>query len=86
MGPFEMMDLSGLDTFPHVTETLEALTVTPWSCPESVKQKIAEGKFGRKMCIRDRVKVSLCFYYTIVEFKLQYTAPTNLLLKTVQCK
>jgi 3-hydroxybutyryl-CoA dehydrogenase len=48
MGPFEMMDLSGLDTFPHVTETLEALSVTPWSCPESVKQKIAEGKFGRK--------------------------------------
>jgi 3-hydroxybutyryl-CoA dehydrogenase len=48
MGPFEMMDLSGLDTFPHVTETLEALKVTPWSCPESVKQKIAEGKFGRK--------------------------------------
>jgi 3-hydroxybutyryl-CoA dehydrogenase len=48
MGPFEMMDLSGLDTFPHVTETLEALSVTPWSCPESVKAKIAEGKFGRK--------------------------------------
>ena len=48
MGPFEMMDLSGLDTFPHVTETLEKLKVTTWECPESVKAKIAEGKFGRK--------------------------------------
>ena len=48
MGPFEMMDLSGLDTFPHVTETLEKLSVTTWACPESVKAKIAEGKFGRK--------------------------------------
>ncbi len=48
MGPFEMMDLSGLDTFPHVTETLEALPVTTWKCPESVQKKIAEGKFGRK--------------------------------------
>lgn len=48
MGPFEMMDLSGLDTFPHVTEILEKLPVTSWACPESVKAKIAEGKYGRK--------------------------------------
>ena len=48
MGPFEMMDMSGLDTFPHVTETLEALPVTTWKCPESVKKLVAEGKFGRK--------------------------------------
>ena len=48
MGPFEMMDLSGLDTFPHVTETLEALPVTTWKCPESVQKLVAEGKFGRK--------------------------------------
>ena len=33
MGPFEMMDLSGLDTFPHVTEILEKLPVTSWACP-----------------------------------------------------
>ena len=48
MGPFEMMDMSGLDTFPHVTETMEALPVTTWKCPESVKKLVAEGKFGRK--------------------------------------
>ena len=48
MGPFEMMDMSGLDTFPHVTETMEALPVTTWKCPESVKKLVAEGKYGRK--------------------------------------
>ena len=48
MGPFEMMDMSGLDTFPHVTETMESLPVTTWKCPESVKKLVAEGKFGRK--------------------------------------
>ena len=42
MGPFEMMDMSGLDTFPHVTETLEALPVTTWKCPESVQKLVAE--------------------------------------------
>ena len=48
MGPFEMMDMSGLDTFPHVTETLEALPVTGWGAPEAVKRLIAEGRYGRK--------------------------------------
>jgi 3-hydroxybutyryl-CoA dehydrogenase len=48
LGPFEMMDMSGLDTFPHVTETMESLPVTTWACPESVKKLVAEGKFGRK--------------------------------------
>ena len=48
MGPFEMMDMSGLDTFPHVTETLEALPVTTWKCPESVQKLVDAGKFGRK--------------------------------------
>ena len=48
MGPFEMMDMSGLDTFPHVTETLEALPVTTWKCPEAVEKLVADGKFGRK--------------------------------------
>lgn len=48
MGPFEMMDMSGLDTFPHVTETLEALPITTWKCPASVEKLVAEGKFGRK--------------------------------------
>ena len=49
LGPFEMMDLSGLDTFPYVTEALEKLPVTPWKCPNSVKKLIAEGKYGRKV-------------------------------------
>lgn len=48
MGPFEMMDLSGLDTFPHVTEILEGLPVTSWKCPDSVQKLIDEGKYGRK--------------------------------------
>jgi len=48
MGPFEMMDMSGLDTFPHVCETLQALPVTTWETPESAKKLVAEGKFGQK--------------------------------------
>ncbi|MDC7125514.1 MAG: 3-hydroxyacyl-CoA dehydrogenase family protein [Spirochaetales bacterium] len=48
LGPFEMMDLSGLDTFPHVCETMEALPVTDWSTPESIKKLVKDGKFGRK--------------------------------------
>lgn len=48
MGPFEMMDMSGIDTFPHVTETLEALPVTGWSAPQSILKLIAEGRYGRK--------------------------------------
>lgn len=48
LGPFEMMDMSGLDTFPHVCETLESLPVTTWSTPESVEKLVAEKRFGRK--------------------------------------
>ncbi len=48
MGPFEMMDMSGLDTFPHVCETLDSLAIRDWSTPESVKKLIADGKLGRK--------------------------------------
>lgn len=48
MGPFEMMDLSGLDTFPHVTEILEKLPVTSWSAPQSLLKLVEEGKYGRK--------------------------------------
>lgn len=48
LGPFEMMDMSGLDTFPHVTETLESLPVTGWECPASVKELISQGRYGRK--------------------------------------
>lgn len=48
LGPFEMMDLSGLDTFPHVVETLEGLPITEWKTPKTVTELISEGKFGRK--------------------------------------
>jgi 3-hydroxybutyryl-CoA dehydrogenase len=48
MGPFEMMDLSGLDTFPHVCQTLQRLPVTDWSTPNSVNKLIEERKYGRK--------------------------------------
>jgi len=48
LGPFEMMDMSGLDTFPHVCETLSALPVTDWSTPQAVKKLVEEGRYGRK--------------------------------------
>lgn len=48
LGPFEMMDLSGLDTFPHVTEILEKLPVTGWAAPKSLLRLVSEGKYGRK--------------------------------------
>lgn len=48
LGPFEMMDMSGLDTFPHVCDTLQSLPITDWSTPESMKKLLAEGKLGRK--------------------------------------
>ena len=48
LGPFEMMDMSGLDTFPHVCETLQSLPATDWSTPDSVKKLLADGRLGRK--------------------------------------
>ncbi len=48
LGPFEMMDLSGLDTFTHVCDSLEGLPVTDWSCPEVVTEMVKDGRFGRK--------------------------------------
>ena len=48
LGPFEMMDMSGIDTFPHVCEVLRALPVTDWSTPESVTKLLDEGRLGRK--------------------------------------
>jgi len=48
LGPFEMMDLSGLDTFPFVCDSLSGLPVTDWSTPDAVKELINAGKFGRK--------------------------------------
>ena len=48
LGPFEMMDMSGLDTFPHVCDSLSSLPVTDWSTPEPVKELLEAGRFGRK--------------------------------------
>ncbi|NLA85840.1 MAG: 3-hydroxyacyl-CoA dehydrogenase family protein [Clostridiales bacterium] len=48
MGPFELMDMSGIDTFPHVCGSLIDLPVTNWDCPEVIRSLIAEGKNGRK--------------------------------------
>lgn len=48
MGPFQMMDLSGIDTFPAVCESLSALDVTTWAAPKAVLDRVAEGKYGQK--------------------------------------
>lgn len=48
MGPFQLMDMSGIDTLPHVLETLQSLPVTTWDVPESVKALIAQGRYGNK--------------------------------------
>lgn len=48
MGPFELMDMSGLDTFIHVTETLKSLPITGWECPDSIIELINKGNTGRK--------------------------------------
>lgn len=48
MGPFRLMDMSGIDTLPHVLESLQSLPVTTWNVPESVKKLVAEGRYGNK--------------------------------------
>ena len=48
LGPFELIDLTGIDTFEHVAEKLEELPVTNWSCPESIKEKVEQNHLGRK--------------------------------------
>ena len=50
--PFQMMDMGGLDTFPHVCESLQTLNskgaAERFECPESMKALHAAGKFGKK--------------------------------------
>ena len=50
--PFQMMDMGGLDTFPHVCESLQTLDTKGaqerFECPQSMKELHAAGKFGRK--------------------------------------
>ncbi len=52
VAPFQMMDMGGLDTFPHVCESLQTLdskgAAERFECPKSMKELHAAGKFGRK--------------------------------------
>ena len=52
VAPFKMMDMGGLDTFPHVCESLQTLkskgAAERFECPESMKKLHAEGRFGLK--------------------------------------
>ena len=50
--PFQMMDMGGLDTFPHVCESLQTLeskgAKERFECPKSMLELHAAGKYGRK--------------------------------------
>lgn len=48
MGPFELMDMSGLDTFIPAIERMASLPVTNWTVSDTVKQLVADGNYGRK--------------------------------------
>ncbi len=50
MGPFELMDLTGIDIAHHVTEYLynELSKESKWSIPVQMKSMIRAGKLGRK--------------------------------------
>jgi 3-hydroxybutyryl-CoA dehydrogenase len=50
MGPFELMDLTGIDIAHHVTEYLykELNKESKWSVPTLMKSMIRAGKLGRK--------------------------------------
>ena len=52
VAPFQMMDMGGLDTFPHVCESLQTLeskgAAERFECPQSMLELHAAGKFGRK--------------------------------------
>ena len=50
--PFKMMDMGGLDTFPHVCESLQTLqskgAKERFECPKSMLELHAAGKYGMK--------------------------------------
>ena len=52
VAPFKMMDMGGLDTFPHVCESLQTLkskgAAERFECPKSMLELHAAGKFGVK--------------------------------------
>ena len=51
--PFKMMDMGGLDTFPHVCESLQTLNSKGakerFECPKSMLELHAAGKYGMKV-------------------------------------
>jgi 3-hydroxybutyryl-CoA dehydrogenase len=49
MGPFELMDIGGLDTFPHVCDYLFEESKNPkWATPQSIKANYRAGRYGVK--------------------------------------
>ena len=49
MGPFELMDLAGLDTFIPITEYFFSEFKDPkWNAPQSIRAVIRAGRYGRK--------------------------------------
>ncbi len=48
LGPFRLMDMGGLDTFPSVCASLQQIDEARFACPDSVKKLREEGKFGDK--------------------------------------
>ncbi|MCR4442382.1 MAG: 3-hydroxyacyl-CoA dehydrogenase family protein [Peptococcaceae bacterium] len=49
MGPFALMDLGGLDTFPSICEYLFAEFKDPkWATPQSIKANVRAGRYGVK--------------------------------------
>ena len=52
VGPFAMMDMGGMDTFPHVCESLQGLkspgAADRFACPTLVSDMAAAGHYGKK--------------------------------------
>lgn len=49
MGPFELMDMAGLDTFIPITEYFfSEFKDSKWNAPQSIRSVIRAGRYGRK--------------------------------------
>ncbi len=48
LGPFRLMDMGGLDTFPEVCASLQKIDQERFTCPESILKLREEGKYGSK--------------------------------------
>ena len=51
MGPFELMDLTGVDIALHVTDYLykELNKESKWAAPVTLKSMVRAGKIGKKV-------------------------------------